>query len=107
MEFTLGTQIDGAVDAALDSLFTTGLVGLADLIAPLVGAGVALYAVFIALNYIWSGNTTDLPVGDLMRRLCYLVLFTLFAFNIGFYNDSVVSPVRNIGAEIAAVFSIT
>ena len=59
------------------------------------------------MNYIWSGNTSDLPVGDLLKRLSYLVLFTLFAFNIPFYNDAVVNPVRNIGPEIAAIFSIT
>ena len=107
MSFTLGTQIDGAVDHGLDLLFSTGLGTLSNLVAPLIGACVALYAVFIAANYIWSGNTTDLPVGDLMKRIGYLALFTLFAFNITYYQSAVVVPVKNIGPEIAAAFAAT
>lgn len=105
MEFTLGTLIFDAVDAGLDTVMTTGLASFANLIAPVIGAMVSLYAVIIALNYMWSGSTSDMPVGGLLKRLFYLALFTLFAFNVTYYNTVIVQPVGSIGGEIAEVFS--
>jgi type IV secretion system protein VirB6 len=106
-EFTLGSDIFNSVDEALDTLFTVGLGSFADLIAPIIGAFVSLYFVFIALNWIWSGNTSDLPVGEFLKRLVFLALFTLFAFNITYYKTAVVDPVSTIGAEIGEAFAAT
>ncbi|NMZ71326.1 type IV secretion system protein VirB6 [Pseudomonas peli] len=106
-EFTLGTAIFNSVDEALSTMFSVGLGTFADLIAPVIGAFVSLYFVFIALNWIWSGNTSDLPIGDLMKRMAYMALFTLFAFNVGYYKTAVVDPVNSIGAEIAEAFAMT
>ncbi|MFG8764933.1 type IV secretion system protein [Pseudomonas aeruginosa] len=106
-DFTLGTAIFESVDDGLSALFTTGLGNFADLIAPVIGAFVSLYFVFIALNWIWHGHTSELPVGDLMKRMCYMALFTLFAFNVGYYKTAIVDPVNSIGAEISEAFAAT
>ncbi|WP_420170769.1 type IV secretion system protein (plasmid) [Pseudomonas alloputida] len=105
LEFTLGSQIFSSIDAGLATVFSAGLPAFAKLIAPLVGAFVSLYAVLIALNWIWSGNTQELPVGELLKRMFFLALFTAFAFNITKYNSAIVVPVQSIGGEIAQAFS--
>jgi type IV secretion system protein VirB6 len=107
MEFTLGTQIFQSVDEGLAELFTSGLGNFAALIAPVVGAFVSLYFVFIALNWIWNGQTSELPVGELMKRMFYMALFTYFAFNISVYNTAIVQPINHIGAEISEAFAKT
>ncbi|VVN22356.1 hypothetical protein PS623_04356 [Pseudomonas fluorescens] len=107
MEFTLGTALFDSVDEGLQTLFTTGLGNFAALIAPVIGGMVSLYFVFTALNWLWQGNTQELPVGDLMKKMFYMALFTLFAFNIGFYNTAIVQPVNTIGAEISEAFATT
>ena len=106
-QFTLGSQIFTSIDTGLSSVFSSGLPALASLVAPVVGAFVSLYAVIIALNWIWSGNTQELPIGDLLKRMFYMALFTAFAFNISLYNTAVVVPVQSIGAEIAQAFART
>lgn len=106
-EFTIGSQIFSSIDTGLSAVFSAGLPALASLVAPVVGAFVSLYAVLIALNWIWSGNTHELPVGDLLKRMFYMALFTAFAFNISLYNTAVVAPVQSIGAEIAQAFART
>ncbi|UTH34304.1 type IV secretion system protein [Ectopseudomonas hydrolytica] len=106
-EFTLGSQIFDSIESALDNLFTVGLGAFADLIAPVIGAFVSMYFVIVALNWIWNGNTSDLPIGDLMKRMFYMALFTTFAFNAPFYKTAVVEPVGSIGAEIAEAFANT
>lgn len=106
-DFKLGSMIFDSVEEGLDSIFTTGLAAFADLIAPVIGAFVSLYFVIIACNWIWNGQTTDLPIGDLMKRMFYLALFTTFAFNAPLYKTAVVEPVGSIGAEIAEVFAST
>jgi type IV secretion system protein VirB6 len=105
--FTLGTDIFQSIDAGMSAVFDTGLPAFAELIAPLIGAFVSLYAVLIALGWIWSGNTQELPIGDLMKRMFYMALFTAFAFNISLYTTAIVNPVHSIGAEIASVFGKT
>lgn len=106
-QFTLGSQIFTSIDTGLSSVFSSGLPALASLVAPVVGAFVSLYAVIIALNWIWSGSTQELPIGDLLKRMFYMALFTAFAFNISLYNTAVVGPVQSIGAEIAQAFAST
>lgn len=106
-EFTLGSQIFDSIESALDNLFTVGLGAFADLIAPVIGAFVSMYFVIVALNWIWNGNTSDLPIGDLMKRMFYMALFTTFAFNAPLYKTAVVEPVGSIGAEIAEAFANT
>jgi len=106
-QFTLGSQIFASIDTGLASVFSSGLPALASLVAPVVGAFVSLYAVIIALNWIWSGSTQELPIGDLLKRMFYMALFTAFAFNISLYNTAVVGPVQSIGAEIAQAFART
>lgn len=103
--FTLGSEIFTSIDEGMSAVFDTGLPAFADLISPLIGAMVSLYAVLIALNWIWSGNTNELPVGDLLKRIFYLALFTAFAFNISLYTSAIVGPVNSIGAEIANAFA--
>lgn len=103
--FTLGSEIFTSIDDGMSAVFDTGLPAFADLIAPLIGAMVSLYAVLIALNWIWSGNTNELPIGDLMKRIFYMALFTAFAFNISLYTSAVVEPVNGIGADIANAFA--
>ena len=105
--FTLGSDIFGSIDTGLSTVFSTGLPALASLIAPVVGAFVSLYAVVIALNWIWSGQTHELPIGDLLKRMFYMALFTAFAFNISMYNTAIVVPVQSIGSEIAGAFART
>ncbi|WP_052075407.1 type IV secretion system protein [Pseudomonas lutea] len=106
-QFTIGSDIFASIDTGLSSVFSSGLPALASLVAPVVGAFVSLYAVIIALNWIWSGNTQELPIGDLLKRMFYMALFTAFAFNISLYNTAVVAPVQSIGAEIAQAFART
>lgn len=105
--FTLGSAIFDAVDEGLSNLFSSGLTVFADLIAPVVGAFVSMYFVFIALNWIWTGNTSELPIGDLMKRMAYMALFTTFAFNATYYQTVIVNPVNSIGAEISEAFAST
>ena len=106
-DFKLGSMIFDSVEEGLDAIFTTGLAAFADLIAPVIGAFVSLYFVIIACNWIWNGQTSDLPIGDLMKRMFYLALFTTFAFNAPLYKTAVVEPVGSIGAEIAEAFATT
>lgn len=103
--FDLGTKLFTAVDSGLAPLFSTGLEKLAGVIGPVVGAFVAMYFVFIALNYLYSGTTT-VPVGDLAKRLMWMCLFTTFAFKIAYYNQWVVVPIGKIGSEIASAFAV-
>jgi type IV secretion system protein VirB6 len=105
--FTIGSEIFTSIDTGLASVFSVGLPALAKLVAPVVGAFASLYAVLIALNWIWTGNTHDLPVGDVLKRMFYMALFTAFAFNIPLYNSAIVVPVQSIGAEIAQAFART
>jgi type IV secretion system protein VirB6 len=105
--FTLGSDIFTSIDTGLSAVFSSGLPALAGLIAPVVGAFVSLYAVIIALNWIWSGSTQELPIGDLLKRMFYMALFTAFAFNISLYNTAIVQPVQSIGSEIAQAFART
>lgn len=107
VEFTLGTSLFNSVDEGLQAVFSTGLQSFASLIAPVIGAFVSMYFVFVALNYIWSGTTSELPVMEWLKRMFYMALFTLFAFNIPYYNDVVVEPVGLIGGEIAEAFAAT
>jgi type IV secretion system protein VirB6 len=103
--FTMGADIFGSIDDGLKAVFDTGLPAFAELIGPLIGAFVSLYAVIVALNWIWSGNTSELPIGDLLKRMFYMALFTAFAFNISLYTTAVVGPVNSMGEEIAGVFA--
>lgn len=106
-EFTLASSIFTSIDEGLATVYSTGLNGFVDIIAPLIGACVSLYAVLIALNWIWSGNTSELPIGDLMKRMFFMALFTLFAFNATYYKSTVVDPVNKIGSEISEAFAST
>lgn len=103
--FDVGSKIFTSIDEGMSAVFDTGLPAFADLIAPLIGAMVSLYAVLIALNWIWSGSTNELPIGDLMKRIFYMALFTAFAFNTSLYTSTVVGPVNGIGADIANAFA--
>lgn len=106
-DFTLASDIVGSIDTALNAVMTAGLGGFQTYIAPAVGAFVSLYFVMIALNWIWSGQTSELPVGDLMKRLFFLALFTVFAFNATKYNTAIVQPVNKLGSEIAEALAAT
>lgn len=106
-DFTLASAIFDSIEDGLDAVMTAGLSGFVDFIAPLVGAFVSLYFVMMALNWIWSGETSELPVGDLLKRIFYLSLFTFFAFNATKYNTAIVGPVNSLGSEIAEAFAST
>lgn len=106
MAFTLGNDLFTAIDTGIDGLFTTGLANFTTLIAPLIGAFVSLYGVFMALNWLWTGGTPNLA-GELIKRMCYLSIISAFAFNATHYKTAIVDPANKIGSEISAAFSPT
>lgn len=106
-EFNLGTAIFNSVDEGIANLFNVGLGNFADLIAPVIGAFVSLYFVFIALNWILQGKVSDANIFDLFKKMIGLVLFTYFAFNISVYKTAIVEPIGKIGAEISEAFAAT
>ncbi|WP_062059605.1 type IV secretion system protein [Cellvibrio sp. OA-2007] len=104
MAFTLGSDIFTSIDEGLSLTYASGLNNFAALIAPLIGAFIALYFVLKALHFLYSGGTNQLP-SDVIKQITNLSLFTYFAFNIPYYMDVVVNPVNSIGNEIANAFS--
>ncbi len=108
MAFTLGSDIFGSIDTMLNTTMASGVVEFASLIAPLIGACVSLYFVLKAFGWITAGSHhQELPVGDFIKQMAYMALFTLYAFNTSHYFQYVVEPVNSIGNEISAAFSVT
>lgn len=103
--FTMGTVVFESIDKGFAAIFTNGLAAFSAYIAPIIGVFVSLYFVMTALSWIWNGQTSDFPVGQLMKKFFYLALFTSFAFNASHYKTVVVDPVNKIGGEISATFA--
>jgi type IV secretion system protein VirB6 len=103
--FHLSTEIFQDIEQGSELVYKEGLENFAHLIAPLMGMCVSLYFIFMALNWMWSGKTSDLPIGDFIKRVFYLSMISLFGFNIEYYKSGVINPINSIGIEIARVFS--
>lgn len=104
MAFTLATDIFTSIDTGMAAVMTHGLGAFSTLIAPLIGASVSLYATFIALRWI-TGAANEQPIMEIVTKVVYMALFTLFAFNVAQYNTFIVAPANSIGSEIASAFS--